>query len=176
LQQPAGRSSSGYIQRFSVRHGEHIRVLAVDDIDWIRANDNYLHIHVGPVRYLHREPLSHLLLQFDPARFLCIHRGTLVDLDLRPLCCLCWVEPLTAEVLDRCWPALRDGRCTARSKHRTCRCSRSWHSHHCLITSFAGADAVIACSCTFSANTPDGASGKAFISIRPTATPGLEVL
>lgn len=71
--------SSAYVQRLSVRHGEHIRVLAVDDIDWIRADGNYLHIHVGPVRYLHRDTLRHMLVQLDPARFLRIHRGTLVN-------------------------------------------------------------------------------------------------
>jgi two-component system LytT family response regulator len=63
---PAG----GYAQRLSVRHGEHIRILAVDDIDWIRADGNYLH----------RDTLRHLLAQLDPARFLRIHRGTLVNL------------------------------------------------------------------------------------------------
>ncbi|GAA0248194.1 hypothetical protein GCM10009126_12120 [Rhodanobacter caeni] len=31
-----GTPADGYAQRLSVRHGEHIRVLAVDDIDWIR--------------------------------------------------------------------------------------------------------------------------------------------
>jgi len=72
--------ASGYAQRLSVRHGEHIRVLAVDDIDWIRADGNYLHIHVGPVRYLHRDTLRHVLLQLDPACFLRIHRGTVVNL------------------------------------------------------------------------------------------------
>ena len=60
--------AEGYAQRLSVRHGEHIRVLAVDDID------------VGPVRYLHRDTLRHLLAQLDPAQFLRIHRGTLVNL------------------------------------------------------------------------------------------------
>lgn len=72
--------ADGYAQRLSVRHSEHIRVLAIDDIDWIRADGNYLHIHVGPVRYLHRDTLRHLLAQLDPARFLRIHRGTLVNL------------------------------------------------------------------------------------------------
>ena len=72
--------ATGYVQRLSVRHGEHIRVLAVDDIDWIRADGNYLHIHIGPMRYLHRDTLRHLLAQLDPARFLRIHRGTLVNL------------------------------------------------------------------------------------------------
>ncbi len=77
---PAPMPADGYVQRLSVRHGEHIRVLAVDDIDWIRADGNYLHIHIGPMRYLHRDTLRHLLLQLDPARFLRIHRGTLVNL------------------------------------------------------------------------------------------------
>lgn len=72
--------ADGYMQRLSVRHGEHIRVLAIDDIDWIRADGNYLHIHIGPMRYLHRDTLRHLLVQLDPARFLRIHRGTLVNL------------------------------------------------------------------------------------------------
>lgn len=71
--------ASGYARRLSVRHGEHIRVLAVDDIDWIRADGNYLHIHVGPARYLHRESLSHLLQALEPARFLRIHRSTVVN-------------------------------------------------------------------------------------------------
>jgi two-component system LytT family response regulator len=71
--------TEGHLQRLSVRHGEHIRVLAIDDIDWIRADGNYLHIHVGPARYLHRDTLRHLLAQLDPTRFLRIHRGTVVN-------------------------------------------------------------------------------------------------
>ncbi|MFC5436028.1 LytR/AlgR family response regulator transcription factor [Rhodanobacter umsongensis] len=85
----AAMPADGYVQRLSVRHGEHIRVLAVDDIDWIRADGNYLHIHIGPTRYLHRDTLRHLLLQLDPARFLRIHRGTLVNLSR-----ICEVHPL----------------------------------------------------------------------------------
>ena len=73
-------SIESYLQRLSVRHGEHIRVLAVDDIDWIRADGNYLHIHIGSVHYLHRDTLRHLMAQLDPTRFLRIHRGTLVNL------------------------------------------------------------------------------------------------
>lgn len=72
--------ANGYAQRLSVRHGEHIRVLAIGDIDWIRADGNYLHIHVGPTRYLHRDTLNHLLALLDPAHFLRIHRGTVVNL------------------------------------------------------------------------------------------------
>ena len=72
--------TNGHAQRLSVRNGEHIQVLAADDIDWIRADGNYLHIHVGNARFLHRETLQHLLATLDPARFLRIHRGVVVNL------------------------------------------------------------------------------------------------
>ncbi len=71
----------GYAQRISVRSCEHIRVIAAADIDWIRADGNYLHIHVGGTRLLHRETLRHLLAMLDPARFLRIHRGIVVNVD-----------------------------------------------------------------------------------------------
>ncbi len=70
-----------HAQRISVRVGESIRVIAIDDIDWIRADGNYVHIHAAGTRYLHRETLSHLLETLDPRRFLRIHRGTLVSVD-----------------------------------------------------------------------------------------------
>lgn len=73
--------SAGYAQRISVRSGEHIRVIAAADIDWIRADGNYLHIHVGGSRFLHRETLRHLLAVLDPTRFLRIHRGIAVNVE-----------------------------------------------------------------------------------------------
>ncbi|MCX7513389.1 LytR/AlgR family response regulator transcription factor [Frateuria hangzhouensis] len=68
-------------QRISVRVGEHMRVVATEAIDWIEADGNYVHIHVGAQAYLHRETLSGLLATLDPARFLRIHRGTLVNVE-----------------------------------------------------------------------------------------------
>lgn len=73
--------ADGYAQRLSVRSGEHIRVVAIGDIDWIRADGNYLHLHVGGTRLLHREPLRQLLSMLDPARFLRIHRGIVVNVE-----------------------------------------------------------------------------------------------
>ena len=70
-----------YAQRISVRYGEHIRVISTADIDWIRADGNYVHLHVGSARFLHRDTLRHLLATLDPARFLRIHRGIMVNLD-----------------------------------------------------------------------------------------------
>lgn len=70
-----------HVQRISVRIGESIRVIATEDIDWIRADGNYVEIHVGGASYLHRETLRHLLDVLDPARFLRIHRATLVNVE-----------------------------------------------------------------------------------------------
>ena len=68
-------------QRISVRVGEHIRVIATDTIDWLEADGNYVHIHVGKQAFLHRETLRGLLDTLDPRRFLRIHRGTLVNVE-----------------------------------------------------------------------------------------------
>lgn len=70
-----------HAQRISVRVGESIRVIAVEDIDWIRADGNYVQIHVGYASYLHREALRHLMEALDPSRFLRIHRGILVNVE-----------------------------------------------------------------------------------------------
>jgi two-component system LytT family response regulator len=80
---PAGIApvTGGPVQRLSVRVGEHIRVIAVETIDWIEADGNYVHIHVGKQAYLHRETLRGLLATLDPGRFLRIHRGTLVNVE-----------------------------------------------------------------------------------------------
>ena len=78
---PAPQAVTEPLQRISVRVDEHIRVIATDTIDWIEADGNYVHIHVGKQAYLHRETLAHLLAALDPARFLRIHRGTLVNVE-----------------------------------------------------------------------------------------------
>jgi two-component system LytT family response regulator len=82
LQAPAAMPAhAAHLQRISVRVGEHIRVIAVESIDWIRADGNYVQIHADGANHLHRETLSHLLAALDPARFLRIHRGTVVNVE-----------------------------------------------------------------------------------------------
>lgn len=78
---PRAAAASPYLQRLSVQHGEHIRVIPVDDIDWLRADGNYVHIRAGAASYLHRESLRQLLAALDPTRFLRIHRGIVVNVE-----------------------------------------------------------------------------------------------
>lgn len=70
-----------WLTRVSVKVGEHIRVIATADIDWIEANGNYVCIHVGATTYLHRDTLRQLQDRLDPARFLRVHRAVLVNVD-----------------------------------------------------------------------------------------------
>lgn len=94
-------AAPAYLQRISLACGEHVRVVATADIDWIRADGNYVHIHAAGASYLHREALTALLASLDPARFLRIHRGIAVNVDR-----IAEVHPLfqgSAEVV------LRDG-------------------------------------------------------------------
>lgn len=77
----ATTAKAAYQQRISVVCGEHVRVIAAADIDWIRADGNYVHIHANGKSHLHRETLTGLLASLDPARFLRIHRGIVVNVD-----------------------------------------------------------------------------------------------
>jgi two-component system LytT family response regulator len=70
-----------FAQRISVRVDEHIRVVRVDEIAWISADGNYVRLHLADANLLHRESLKHLESVLDPARFLRIHRATLVNLE-----------------------------------------------------------------------------------------------
>jgi len=76
------RAGTGeWLTRVSVKVGEHIRVIASGEIDWIEANGNYVCIHAGATTYLHRETLRQLQDRLDPARFLRVHRAVLVNID-----------------------------------------------------------------------------------------------
>lgn len=82
--EPPGVAAQGdgrWLQRISVHVGEHIRVIAVDAIDWIRAEGNYVRIRAEGAIYLHRETMRHLQGTLDPSRFLRIHRGVIVNVE-----------------------------------------------------------------------------------------------
>jgi two-component system LytT family response regulator len=75
------RSKPKYLDRLVVRSGGRILILRVDDVDWIEAAANYVKLHVGNRVYLLRETMSRLEEKLDPARFLRIHRSTIVRVD-----------------------------------------------------------------------------------------------
>lgn len=79
---PRPRAEGGtWLARVSVKVGEHIRVIATVEIDWIEASGNYVHIHAGDATYLHRETLRQLQDSLDPTRFLRVHRAIIVNVE-----------------------------------------------------------------------------------------------
>ena len=64
-----------------VRSGGRIRFVRVEDVDWFEAEGNYVRIHTGDRSHLIRRTMTALEAELDPARFLRIHRSTIVHLD-----------------------------------------------------------------------------------------------
>jgi two-component system LytT family response regulator len=77
------------LTRLVVKSAGRIVFLRVEEIDWVEAADNYVRVHAGRESHLMRETLQSLESRLNPAKFLRIHRSTLVNLDrireLRPI-------------------------------------------------------------------------------------------
>ena len=70
-----------YLKRLAIKAGGRVTILGVKDIDWIEAEGDYVKIHAGRAWHLLRETMKHLEAQFDPARFVRIHRSTIVNVE-----------------------------------------------------------------------------------------------
>jgi DNA-binding LytR/AlgR family response regulator len=62
------------------QRGEFVR-LAIDDIDWVEAERDYMRLHSGAQSYLVRHTLARLQQRLGADRFLRIHRSALVRSD-----------------------------------------------------------------------------------------------
>ena len=81
----AGDDSAGarsaHPDRFTVRAQGRIFFVRTADVDWIGSAGNYVELHVGATTHLLRESLASLCARLDPARFVRIHRTTIVNVD-----------------------------------------------------------------------------------------------
>jgi two-component system LytT family response regulator len=65
-----------------VKDHDRERLLKVSSIDWIKAEDKYVSLHVaGEPRLVHHEAISALAKRLDPKQFLRIHRSYLVNIN-----------------------------------------------------------------------------------------------
>ena len=71
-----------YIERLTIDLPGQVRVVPVDEIHYITAEDAYVKIHTADDTYLLRERMHVLEDRLDPERFVRIHRSTIVQLDL----------------------------------------------------------------------------------------------
>jgi two-component system LytT family response regulator len=79
LREP-GRSSP-YVSRLLIKSGGRVFFLKTDEIDYIRAEDYYVKLHVGRKGHLLRETMNEMEAKLDPEKFLRIHRSTIVNIE-----------------------------------------------------------------------------------------------
>lgn len=69
------------LDRLTVEREGRVKLLSVDEIDWIEAAGDELRVHAADEVYRLRERLRTLEARLDPGLFARIHRSTIVNLD-----------------------------------------------------------------------------------------------
>ena len=73
--------ASGYSQEFWVPHRSEMIRIAAQDIDRIEAERDYMRLHIGNRSFLLHQTITELERRLDPARFIRLHRSTIVRRD-----------------------------------------------------------------------------------------------
>lgn len=74
-------AAHSYAERLVVRLRGKILLIPAAEVDWIKAEDNYIRIHTSSSSYLDRETLSALSERLDPKKFVRVHRSALVNVN-----------------------------------------------------------------------------------------------
>ena len=69
------------LQRIAFREGGTIEVVPVQRIDYIEAQDDYLHVFSRGAKHVKQQTLSELQAVLDPTRFVRVHRSYIVNLE-----------------------------------------------------------------------------------------------
>jgi two-component system, LytTR family, response regulator len=70
-----------YLERIAVETRGQVRVVPVEEIEYITASGPYAELHAGGRAHLIRERMQTLEERLDPAKFFRIHRSAIVRLD-----------------------------------------------------------------------------------------------
>jgi two-component system LytT family response regulator len=76
----AARAQVNQSGRLLVPVGEQLQLIDIDSIEWLEADDNYVHVHAVGSHYLLRRTLSDLLVQLGEQRFVRIHKSIAANL------------------------------------------------------------------------------------------------
>jgi two-component system LytT family response regulator len=68
-----------YLNRIAVRGSKGTRFVDTRDVDWLRAAENYVELHVGPDCHLVEATMAEIARHLDRARFVRIHRSVIVN-------------------------------------------------------------------------------------------------
>ncbi|HEX2122346.1 MAG TPA: LytTR family transcriptional regulator DNA-binding domain-containing protein [Thermoanaerobaculia bacterium] len=69
------------LQRIAFRDGANIEVVPVQRVDYIEAQDDYVHVVTRGERHAKQQTLGELEQLLDPARFVRVHRSYIVNLE-----------------------------------------------------------------------------------------------
>lgn len=78
---PATAARTEYAREFWVPYRAEVVRIEADSIELIEAERDYMRLHVGPRSYLLHATIGELERRLDPARFIRLHRSTLVRRD-----------------------------------------------------------------------------------------------
>ncbi len=73
------RQRDAWLQRIPVRVDEHVVLVPVDDIVWIKANRNTVELHLADRVHELRETMTTLAERLDPRHFARIHRSAIIN-------------------------------------------------------------------------------------------------
>ena len=78
-----------YLERLVIKSGGRISFLSTDEINWIEADDKYVHLHTSKINPMVRQTLNAMEAQLDPKKFKRIHRSAIVNVarikELQPM-------------------------------------------------------------------------------------------
>ena len=74
------RQDTGFLQWVKVRQGEDVRLIAIDDVCYFKAEDKYTVVKTREGESLIKKSIKQLTGELDPDRFWRIHRGTIVSI------------------------------------------------------------------------------------------------
>ena len=82
-------NKDAFLERLVIKSSGRISFLKTEEVDWIEAAGNYVRLHVARESHMLRETMCSIEGKLDPAKFVRIHRGAVVNLerikDLQPL-------------------------------------------------------------------------------------------
>lgn len=67
--------------RIMIRDRGQTHVIAIEQIEHVEAQDDYIQIHIQGKAWMKTQSLSDLEAQLDPAKFIRVHRSHLVNID-----------------------------------------------------------------------------------------------
>lgn len=74
------RTQTASSERLLVPDGERLQLIDSTSVEWLEADDNYVHVHTAARDYLLRRTLQDLLAQLGEQRFVRIHKSAAVNL------------------------------------------------------------------------------------------------